>query len=354
VYACTHAREDATAGELHWCFVSVFCVDSCIYIWMPEVQDWLRAACSINSASRVFGGYLCHGILAQQCSEPSCSRVSGHKSLLALMLCPAGKKWLHTGIVRLPMAQPQHLAAVLQAVLSLHQQQQQQPWQRLPWQQQHEQQQQQPAPMGLTESELSRNTFKPAAVITTATAATAAGAEAAPPAAAAGSSAGAHTGSSTSSSVWRLLTRTTSANSSSSSAAATSQASTAAPQPSVATAARRLGALGMLLSQTGGMHTLSNSTLQNLAPGQQQQQQEAAFRAQLDVPGLPVPQHDCCLVEGGWLPGIWLCLQVSVHFPAIHATGGAGAMLLCISLTLPNIAVHSWCYFVCVPDRMHW
>jgi hypothetical protein len=48
------------------------------------------------------------------------------------------------------------------------------------------------------------------------------------------------------------------------------------------------------------MHTLSSSAMQHLLPEQQQQQQQkqAVFRAELDMAGMPVPQHDCCLVQG--------------------------------------------------------
>ncbi|KAF8063012.1 ALKBH8 [Scenedesmus sp. PABB004] len=66
-----------------------------------------------------------------------------------------GKKWLHTGVVRLPMAQPQHVAAVLQAALSL-----------------------QPGADALSEAELARNAFRPAPVLATAAAAERAGADA--------------------------------------------------------------------------------------------------------------------------------------------------------------------------------
>jgi hypothetical protein len=198
-------------------------------------------------------------------------------------------------VVRLPKTEPQHLAAVLQAVLALQQQHALEPWRQLPWQQQQGGEQQQLAPKGLTDVERSRNTFRPSAVLTTAQTAAAAGA------AAGASSSDGSSSSSDNSSVWRLLTTT-------SKAAAATQGS-AAPvkqqqQPAVA-AVPALGALGMLLGQRRALHTLPSGTLQHLQS--QQQQHAALFEAQLDLAGLPVVQHSCCLLPGVGAEQLHVC-----------------------------------------------
>lgn len=65
----------------------------------------------------------------------------------------------------------------------------------------------------------------------------------------------------------------------------------------------------MLLGHRRALHTLPPSTLQQKQQKQKQEQQhkqqqhccwqqEAVFTAELDVAGLPVPQHDCCLLPG--------------------------------------------------------
>uniref|UniRef100_A0A383WG32 Uncharacterized protein n=1 Tax=Tetradesmus obliquus TaxID=3088 RepID=A0A383WG32_TETOB len=253
-----------------------------------------------------------------------------------------GKRWLHTGVVRLPMAQLQLIAAVLQAALALQQ-----------------------SSRGLSSAELLRNSFRPAAVVATAAAAAAAAAadagasrassaetaasndgvslspavDAAPAAAAAAAAAAGETeaasgcGSSNSSAqpqnVWALLLRTAEEQPQASSSASTAVAA-ASVDPGVANsaaaaaaAAARLGALGLLLGHRGALSSIPSSTLQCLPQRQQQQQQQQGqpvIDAALDLAGLPVPEHSCCLLPGAEPPHLTVTPAVWRHVAAGFAS----------------------------------
>lgn len=220
----------------------------------------------------------------------------------------SGKRWLHTGVVRLPMAQPQLAAAVLQAALALQQ-------------------------GSLTDRELLRNSFRPSAVVTTAAAAAAVndragsgGSTSDTTSSTADCSASSTGGASSTDSiatdsakdtgsttkhVWPLLLKTAVGEpvTLQKAAAAAPGAGTAASAATVAaTAVPGLGALGVLLGHRGGLSSIPSSTLQCLPVRQQQQRKDGqpVWEAALDVAGLPVPDHSCCLLPGRCSVAVWL------------------------------------------------
>lgn len=191
------------------------------------------------------------------------------------------------------MADPQIIAAVLQAVLSMQQHDNSSSSRKV-----------------LTESELQGNSFRPATVI----GATAA----AGPNSCSSSNGGSSDGFL---SVWQLLARTVVAGGSAttdgvgeqkaqqqqqsssggaSSSSGSSRVSAAAVPLNTAAAESKLGALGMLLGQRGALHTLPTTTLQHLPRISNQQQQPTVDvqQQEVDIAGLLVPEHHCCLLNG--------------------------------------------------------
>jgi hypothetical protein len=56
----------------------------------------------------------------------------------------------------------------------------------------------------------------------------------------------------------------------------------------------------MLLGHRRALHTLPTDTLQQLQQqSMKQQQQPETWEGSVDVAGLPVPVHNCCLLPGG-------------------------------------------------------
>jgi hypothetical protein len=232
--------------------------------------------------------------------SPCLTKLLSHPHVTILHLL-AGKRWLHTGVVRLPMAQPQLIAAVLQAALALQQSSSSSS-----------------SSSSLSTAELQRNSFRPAAVVATAAAAAAAAAEggdmgsnsaATAPAAAPttagsalaeGDSSGSGSISETLQNVWTLLLRTAAEEQQPLLSASSTSAAPAAGSSSAnsSAAAAGLGALGVLLGHRGALGSIPTSTLQYLPKQQQKQQGQPVWNALLDVAGLPVPEHSCCLLPG--------------------------------------------------------